>query len=508
MSDLMYGLSALAENFDDYQLASDYYEGCPDELIGNPELRRLLTQGGYGERFRINLAKTPVDALLNKVQISSITTDSEAGDAALNALREDNLMVLQEGEVHRRTFEFGDYYVMVWPDEQDDDTEDGDRSLETSKVQINVHGPQTMRVIYDDDHPNRKSFAIQSWFNGELDRWRADLIYPDRIESYVSKTKERPVKEDGWEPFSEGEAEHIQPNPHGEIPVFHFRNGLPYGRPEHKDAYGPQDAVNKLTATQMASTDSAGFPQRYGLVDPQAVLDENNDDPFRDDETEVDDTVDASRRGHRSALRGGPGTLLFLNGLKAIGQFATADSKNFMDPLEVYVRLMAQVTTTPLHYFDPSGDVPSGESLRAADAPLIAKARNRKLYLTPTWQDVYKFALKLMGVTVVSVDIQWAPDTTIDDVAGWEVIEKKQANGVTQEQALREAGYTDEQVESFLDANQEEMALQRRIELLNSTADAIQKLGAGVSTGVISQQQVDALISRIIGEQTPGSEEE
>ena len=121
---------------------------------------------------------------------------------------------------------------------------------------------------------------------------------------------------------------------------------------------------------------------------------------------------------------------------------------------------------------------------------------------------MYKFALKLMGVTVQSVDIQWAPDTTIDDVAGWEVIEAKVRNGVTQDQALREAGYTDEQVEGFLDANQEEMALQRRIELLNSTADAIQKLGAGVSTGVISQAQVDALIGRIIGEQTPGTEEE
>lgn len=508
MSDLMNGLSALAENFDEYQLAEDYYEGCPDELIGNAELRRLLMQGGYGERFRINLAKTPVDALLGKVQISSITTDSEAGDAALAALREDNLMQLQEGEVHRRTFEYGDYYVMVWPDEQDDDTEDGDRSLSASKVQINCHGPQTMRVMYDDDHPNRKAYAIQSWFNREMDRWRADLLYPDRIESYVSKTKERPLNDDGWLPFSEGEAEHIQPNPYGEIPVFHFRNGLPYGRPEHKDAYGPQDAVNKLTATQMASTDSAGFPQRYGLLDPQAVLDENNDDPFRDNETEVDDTVDASRKGRRSALRGGPGTMLFLNGLKAIGQFATADSKNFMEPLEVYVRLMAQVTTTPLHYFDPSGDQPSGESLRAADAPLIAKARNRKQYLTPTWRDVYTFALKLMGVTVASVDIQWAPDTTIDDVAGWEVVEAKVRNGVTQDQALREAGYTDEQVEGFLDANQEEMALQRRIELLNSTADAIQKLGAGVSTGVISQGQVDMLISRIIGEQTPGSEEE
>jgi hypothetical protein len=505
MTDLMIGLGALAENFDDYEIAETYYEGCPDELIGNAQLRRLLVQGGYGERFRINLAKTPVDALLGKVQISSITTDSEAGDAALALLREDNLMELQEGETHRRTFEYGDAYLIVWPDAQDDDTEDGDRSLAASKVQISYNSPQTVRMIYDDDHPNRKKFAVKSWFNGS--RWRADLYYPDRIEPYISKTKERPTTDDGWEPYTEDEGTWPLVNPYGEIPVFHFRNGLPYGRPEHKDAYAPQDAVNKIVATQMASTDSQGFPQRYGLLDPEAVLNENNDDPFRDNETEVDSTVDASRKGQRSGLRGGPGTMLFLAGLKEVGQFATADSKNFMDPLEVYVRLMAQVTTTPLHYFDPSGDQPSGESLRAADAPLIAKARNRKQYLTPTWQDVYKFALKLMGVVVASVDVQWAPDTTIDDVAGWEVIEKKIANGVTQDQALREAGYTDEQVENFLDANQEEMALQRRIELLNSTADAIQKLGAGVATGVISQQQVDALITRIIGEQSPGTEE-
>lgn len=502
MSDLMSGLFAMAENFDGYQLAEDYYEGCPEELIGNAELRRLLIQGGYGERFRINLAKTPVDALLGKVQISSVSTNNEAADKVLTAIRDDNLMQLQEGEVHRRTFEYGDYYVMVWGDEPDDESEDGDRSLEKSGVQISVHGPKTMRVIYDADHPNRKSFAIQSWFNEETQRWRAELYYPDRIERYVSKTKERPTKEDGWEPFAEDEQESVLPNPYGEIPVFHFRNGLPYGRPEHKDAYGPQDAVNKIVATQMASTDSQGFPQRYGLLDPQGVLDENTDDPFRDDDSETDDTVDASRKGKRSALRGGPGTMLFLSGLKAVGQFATADAKNFMDPLEVYVRLMAQVTTTPLHYFDPSGDQPSGESLRAADAPLIAKARNRKAYLTQSWRDTYGFALRVAGVTAV-VDVQWAPDTTIDDVAGWDVIEAKIRNGVTQEQALREAGYTDEQVKGFLDANEEEMALQRRIELLNSTADGLQKLGAAVATGVISQQQVEMLIERIIGQQSP-----
>lgn len=42
----------------------------------------------------------------------------------------------------------------------------------------------------------------------------------------------------------------------------------------------------------------------------------------------------------------------------------------FLAPLEVYIRMMAQVTNTPLHYFDPQTYTrlpPSGESIRAAE---------------------------------------------------------------------------------------------------------------------------------------------
>src|SRR3546814_17791675 len=54
-------------------------------------------------------------------------------------------------------------------------------------------------------------------------------------------------------------------NETGEIPFFHFRTARPYGRPEHKKAYGPQDALTKLVTTMMSTSAFAAFPQTWAL---------------------------------------------------------------------------------------------------------------------------------------------------------------------------------------------------------------------------------------------------
>jgi len=44
-------------------------------------------------------------------------------------------------------------------------------------------------------------------------------------------------------------------NPLKKLPVFHFRNDPPYGQPEHKGFYGPQDAIDKLIISHVAGVD-------------------------------------------------------------------------------------------------------------------------------------------------------------------------------------------------------------------------------------------------------------
>src|SRR5690606_19596793 len=114
-------------------------------------------------------------------------------------------------------------------------------------------------------------------------------------------------------------------NPTERVPFVHYRTATPYGRPVHRAAYSPQDAINKLLITQLTTTDSHGWPQRYALTDRGADLDTASDVPDWDDDADSDDGVENRLGGTVSQLRSGPGTIMDLVGKRAVGQFDAAN---------------------------------------------------------------------------------------------------------------------------------------------------------------------------------------
>ncbi|MFM9653852.1 hypothetical protein ACKI1S_48680, partial [Streptomyces galilaeus] len=44
--------------------------------------------------------------------------------------------------------------------------------------------------------------------------------------------------------------------------------GKPYGVPVHRKAYGPQDAITKISANNLVNVEAQGLPSRWALVDP------------------------------------------------------------------------------------------------------------------------------------------------------------------------------------------------------------------------------------------------
>jgi hypothetical protein len=441
MSDLMDGLAELEESREDYERAEEYYKNSMLELFVSPRLRRALLASEI--TFRVRLAKIPVDAVANRLEISSVTVPGNA-DATdmLERIWDENGMLLEAPNVHQKACMFGDCYLVVW------DADEGET------VDIMYNSPLVMRLVYDQENPHVKKFAIKEWVVESPDETvkdyrRANLYYPDRIERYMTKGETKGDKETDWVAF-EGEEEDefsddssVIDNPYGQIPVFHFRNGAPYGTPEHEAAYGPQDAVNKLVVTHMATIDYQGFPQRYALAEPQITSEDAAD--FGDDDTEADEGT-----GSLSTLKTGPGEVWWLNGIRGVGQFATADPDTFLKPLDRFVRLMASVTETPLHYFDPMGDSPSGEALRAKEAPLIKRIINRRQSFAATWSDVFMFALDVVGMEAEKVDVRWTSPASLDDLDGWRTAQIKLELGVPAKQLLLEAGYTETQVREWL----------------------------------------------------------
>lgn len=438
MSDLMRALRDLRDAIPEYEEAEAYYYGRKEEAFAGSLMRRYFR--GTGHRFSVNFAGRPVDALLDRYEITAITADNDAATSVLNQkVWTDNELDLEAPEVLKATSIYGDAYLFVGAGDTDD------------TVEIFYNSPKTVRVFYDEENPRVKSFAIKAWEIDDINPLgvsvgtltRVNLYYHNHIEKYVSLRGTKGENDPDFIAFqddSTDEKGHAD-NESGEIPFFHFRTARPYGVPEHFKAYGPQDALTKLVINQMTTSDFSVFPQRWAIEDP--TLDTQDDIDFADDDTDTPES-------NGSQFQSGPGTIMLLKSIKAVGEFGAADAENFLKPMNWYVRTMSSICDTPLHYFDPIGDAPSGASHRALEGPLIKKVRTRQVGYTATLREAFRFALdKILGVPVKQVNVQWANPQVIDDVEGWEAVNKKIEAGVPRRQALMEAGYTEAQVNTW-----------------------------------------------------------
>lgn len=447
VEDLKHGLDALNEAVTDYDTAHRYYKGDVGEFFTSARLQRLFRTATADINF--NFAKMPVDAVANRLEIAGITTTDEGANALLQRVWEDNALDLEAPSIMRRACEYGDAYVIVWPAEREDQALDSESN--TASVVVYFNSPVTTRIVYDAENPLRKAFAIKRWVDAE--GHRVDLYYPDRIEKYVSKPNSRGQRVEDYVEYRDGEGdEWPYDNPFGEIPVFHFRTDRPYGTPLHEGFYGPQNAINKLIASHLTSVDYQGAPQRYALMTAGASTDEAADEDLGSlDEASTEPT---SASGNQpSQMVASPGSIWYMRGVDQVGQFDVASPATFTDPMLTYLRLGAELTNTPLHRVDPTGDHPSGESLRTAEAPFIKRVRNVQLSFGATWRELMTFALRLLGVEDTPVAVQWMPAQTIEDKDFWEVAEKKIAAGVPARQVLAEAGYTENQISKWLENN-------------------------------------------------------
>lgn len=285
------------------------------------------------------------------------------------------------------------------------------------------------------------------------------------------------------------------PNPYGIIPVFHLRTDRPYGQPVHYDAFGPQNAITKIAATQMSTTELHGYSQRYALM--EGITDDLSDTPDWDDNDAQDGNDPSPEGGLANRMEGGPGTMLALHNVKSVGQFAPSSASNFIDPMEWWIKAMSTVTETPLQFIDPSGQLPSGISQAEAKSPLIEDCKQLSMMLTPPWEGMAEFAMRILGYEDVKVQIRWAPFNAVRDLDGWQTVEAQQGAGVPVRESLIEAGYEAEMVDTWM-KTLEQSDFKGRVEILAMIAAALQSLGAAASLGVVDAAEVNKFASDLL----------
>jgi hypothetical protein len=410
MSDMKKAFDYILAQRDGYVKAEAYYDGHQPEVFQSQRWNRIFRFENAD--FRFNFAKTVVDSVLNRLEINQVQATTQAANRFIDRVFDQTDLKIDINEIHRSALVHGDTYAIVWPDM-------------SGQVAIDYNSPLTTAIIYDQENPRIKSFAAKMWqVETETGKMvKINLYYPDRIEKYQGMGDLQILTTVPNMSLTETVA-----NPWNEIPVFHFRTHKPYGKPEHYDAYGPQDAINKLINTHMYTVDYQGAPQRYALSNG------GNSSEFED--FSDDDTA----RENLGALQNGPGQLWYLQGVQAVGQFPAADPKTFTEPVMEFVNAMASITSTPTHYFTKGSYIPSGEALRVSEAPLTKKVLNRQLAFGNTWRDLFKFMLRVEGISA-EVEIDWQNPETIDTVDQWDIAVRKKSVGMPLEQILLELGY-------------------------------------------------------------------
>lgn len=441
-----------------YLEAENFFHGHVEEIYASPKVRQMLQKSGLDNLDAINFSKIPCNALLNRLEIKSVTAKAAEGGADLTeqvkAIWDRNLMGFFAPDAHRKASSLGDSYVFVWPV-----TDDNDKVI---NVDIRINGPMTTRVFYHPEDPLLKESAVKVWTyhlaEGKPES-RANFYYPDRIERYVTDKDKNGngTKTEDWVRYQspketiEGKDWLIQ-NPWDEVPIFHHRTDFPYGIPDNHDAWVPQIMINKLVISHASTIDFQNFPQRYFLMDPQD--DNTMGGADSDADFPEDSDNDPESPYNRSRFRADPGEI-WVATAKQAGQFQAADSDTFIKPFNRYVLSIAQVTETPLHEFEPGGQAPSGESRKVLEAPLIKRCNMRKLLAGSTWKDVYQFALELMGHEGAIVVVNWLNSASDPGPEDWQIAEKKIAMGVPARVVLAEMGYEEDVMADWHDGHAE-----------------------------------------------------
>lgn len=463
MSDIKKAFEAITAKTEDYNRADAYYEGTNKEVFANQRWFRMFRY--EGSDFRFNFSKTVVDSVLNRLEVAQIQTTSEEADSYIDRIWEQTDLRIDMNEIHRKALVYGDCYAIVWPDMNGDLT-------------IDYNSPLHTTIVYDEENPRIKSYAAKMWQVTLDDKKiiKMNLYYPDRIEKYESMGDLEILTHTP----DFGLVETIV-NPWGQVPVFHFRTHKPYGRSEHADAYGPQDAINKLISTHMYTVDYQGAPQRYALSNG------GNASEFED--FSEDDTA----RENLGSLQNGPGQLWYLQGVQSVGQFPPADPDTFTKPVLEFVNAMAAITSTPTHYFAKGSYIPSGEALRVAEAPLTKKVLNRQLAFGSTWRDLFKFMITVEGIDA-DIEITWKSAETVDSVDSWDIAVRKKSVGMPLEQILLELGYDAEIAAQVAEASAAATAPQT-----DSTEIALR--GTGLNSNNLALQQAAAERNEQTGQQ-------
>lgn len=451
----------------DLQQQRDYWAGR--QFIALTDRMRQYLGGNTSltsedfKRLRLNIFVTVVNAVVERLIVSGLTTDEqgqtqplkdEKGAAVLDAKGQPaagtvkpvtewasrvwrkNRMDARQRKLYEMALRDSEAFVLV--------TWDDVVKLPRFVLHPRAIGEQRTQqdtdtfgctAFYANDDPEQSlEFVTKRWqevrYDGgaRQDIERLTIFYPDKIEKYKGM-------QGAWEPVQDAgdpgwPIQWINPRtqePLG-IPVVHVRSTAGF---EAAEAIGPQNAVNKTIIDLLAAQDLTAFRIMIALGWKPVDSDGN-------------------------ALPIDPGTWVGTEKQGANAMIVPgADLSNISEQVYNWIQWAAMVTDTPVARFITSKQLAAEGTQKQQDGPLLNKLRMRQSELGNAVEDMFNAARRLHNAfwSAPALDIeteitaQWEPLESRDEDAELARADiKVNKLGVPEEEIWAEIGYSEAKI--------------------------------------------------------------
>jgi hypothetical protein len=388
------------------------------------------------QRSRTNFMRLVIDAVEQRMHVQGIRLgDDDHGDQeSWTRIWQPNCLDAESRLVHSVSLYAGISYVSVWENPDDPET-----------PLITPEHPAQCIVECVPGMRRKRAAALKTW----LDDWTGDefatLYLPDAVYKFKRVAAQsspfgqiaspRPISIVTSWVLRDDVDPNPMPNPLGVVPVVPFRNNpsmLDDGVSELHDLTSIQDRINTTIFRRSMAEWLSAYRQKT-VTGFKPDLDENGQ-PIRP----FDPGLDTLWVAEDPATK--------------FGEFAEHDLTNYTGAATADIHAMSAISQVPSHYLiNTTGQPASGDSLKAAEAGLVAKTGDRILVASDPWEEVVRLGWVVLDDPrgkITNSEMLWRSAEFRTEGELTDAVIKRYASGLsTKRQARQDYGYTPQQIE-------------------------------------------------------------
>jgi hypothetical protein len=405
-----------------------YYDGEHRLRFATEKFRQAF--GGLFGNLADNWTAIVVDAVAERLKVNGfrIGEDSQ-GDRLFWEIWQRNAMDAESKVGFVDSLIAGRAFVTVWSEPDNPGT--AELTVESSEQVVIDVDPASRRrrraawKVYRDDY-SEHLFGVLYKPEGVFKFQSFSPVQEGRsVSSDTTKWVRREVRGETW-PL---------PNPLEVVPVVPLSNRrrlLRSAQSEIANTIPLQDVCNKLLADLVVTSEFQSFRQRWvtGIDIPE---DPETGQPLEPFKSAVDRLFLAESKDAR------------------FGEFSETNLAGYVSSIELAVQHIASQSRTPPHYFYLKGNLPSGESIKSAETGLVAKSRDKMMFLGEELEEIASLAFLVEGEegkaeAARSGETIWGDPEYRTEGEHVDAVLKKKGLGVPEEILWEELGYTQTEI--------------------------------------------------------------